>query len=120
MKIGELARVTGLSTSRIRFYEDAGLIGTAPRLRNGYRDYPTGVAASLRMIQQAQSFGFSLAEIRAAMRIKVPQGRHCDHVLRLLQTKLEQVDRHLSQMDVTRTRLRGQIAALQQAGRSPL
>ena len=120
MKIGELARATGLSASRIRFYEDEGLIKRAPRLRNRYRDYPPGVVASLRMIQQAQSFGFSLAEIRAAMRIKVPSGRQCDHFLRLLQTKLEQVDRHLSQMDAARTRLRGQIAELQGNGARPL
>ena len=39
MKIGELPRLTGLAASRIRFYEDAGLL-VAQRQANGYRDYP--------------------------------------------------------------------------------
>ncbi|EIY2514690.1 TPA: MerR family DNA-binding transcriptional regulator, partial [Pseudomonas aeruginosa] len=38
MKIGELAKLTGLATSRIRFYEASGLI-RSQRKANGYRDY---------------------------------------------------------------------------------
>lgn len=40
MKIGELARRTGLAASRIRFYEEAGLL-VVQRQANGYRDYPS-------------------------------------------------------------------------------
>ncbi|MCO2866380.1 MerR family DNA-binding transcriptional regulator [Pseudomonas aeruginosa] len=45
MKIGELAKLTGLATSRIRFYEASGLI------------------RSQRMVTGAQGAGFSLEEI---------------------------------------------------------
>ena len=40
MKIGELARESGLTATRIRFYESAGLIPKAERRPNGYRHYP--------------------------------------------------------------------------------
>ena len=40
MKIGELARRSGLTPSRIRFYERIGLLKTVDRQSNGYRTYP--------------------------------------------------------------------------------
>ena len=46
MKIGELARRTGLAPSRIRFYEASGLIA-AQRQSNGYRDYPAEAEQTL-------------------------------------------------------------------------
>lgn len=120
MRIGALAAATGLSTSRIRFYESEELIAPPVRLSNGYRDYPASTVASLQMIQQAQRFGFSLAEIRQAMRTEVPSGRRCDHFLRLLQHKLGEVDRHLAQMKQARARLMAQIAQLEDHGAVPL
>lgn len=63
MKIGELARRTGLSASRIRFYEASGLIA-ARRLGNGYRDYPEQVVRALEIITCGQQAGFALEEMR--------------------------------------------------------
>lgn len=40
MKIGELAKRSGLAASRIRFYEKIGLLKTVKRSANGYRSYP--------------------------------------------------------------------------------
>ncbi|MEG0191638.1 MAG: MerR family transcriptional regulator [Stenotrophomonas sp.] len=64
VKIGELAKATGLSTSRIRFYEAEGLIGIAPRGNNGYRVYSPETAGVLQIIDSAQRAGFSLDQIR--------------------------------------------------------
>ena len=41
MKIGELAKATGLSTKTIRFYESEGLIPDPPRTGSGYRVGPS-------------------------------------------------------------------------------
>ena len=38
MKIGEIAKAAGVSTSRIRFYERKGIIPPGARGSNGYRD----------------------------------------------------------------------------------
>ncbi len=64
MKIGELARESGLAPSRIRFYERQGLIGSIDRGLNGYRQYSRGPDEILEIIVMAQQAGFSLDEIR--------------------------------------------------------
>jgi len=40
MRIGELSRRTGISTSRIRFYEKQEVLPKPIRGENGYREYP--------------------------------------------------------------------------------
>lgn len=67
MNIGELARRTGLTTSRIRFYESAGLLRTVARRANGYRTYPPETVSALELITTAQQVGFSLEEIRVLL-----------------------------------------------------
>lgn len=67
MKIGELADLTGLAPSRIRFYERIGLLKTVRRQANGYRAYPPEAVNMLKLITTAQQAGFSLDELRALL-----------------------------------------------------
>lgn len=76
MKIGELAKISGLAPSRIRFYEASGLIDTVARKANGYRDYAPDTAWVLEIITGAQAAGFSLEEIRHLLPINGDGGRH--------------------------------------------
>ena len=64
MKIGELAKISGLATSRIRFYEASGLLKSVARKANGYRDYAPETEWILQIITGAQAAGFSLDEVR--------------------------------------------------------
>lgn len=64
IKIGELSRLSGLSTTRIRFYETKGLLPSVGRGTNGYRYYPDEAVFVLKTIAIAQRAGFSLAEMR--------------------------------------------------------
>jgi len=104
MKIGDLAKATGLSTSRIRFYEAHGVIAPAARAANGYRDYPESMVELLLFLTQAQALGFSLAEIKASARggNALPS---CTDARALLRQKLAEVDAHLAQVTALRARL---------------
>lgn len=64
MKIGELSRRTGLSLSRIRYYERIGLLRAVERLPNGYRVYPENAVVILGLILVAQDAGFTLEEMQ--------------------------------------------------------
>lgn len=67
MKIGELAKRSGLTASRIRFYESEGLLETAVRQANGYREYSADALTALEIIAHAQKAGFTLGEIRSLL-----------------------------------------------------
>ena len=62
MRIGEVARRSGVSVDALRFYEDKGLI-RPQRSANGYRLYPQETLQLVGYIKLAQQLGFSLAEI---------------------------------------------------------
>lgn len=76
MKIGELAARSGLTHSRIRFYESIGLLKTVERRPNGYRTYPSGALLVLEVIATAQKAGFSLDEVRALLPLDLTQWEH--------------------------------------------
>ena len=65
MKIGEIAKKTGLVGSTIRFYEEEGLLPPVMRGSNGYRDYPESALKRLDMVRKVQKMGFSLDVIRS-------------------------------------------------------
>ncbi|WP_137923794.1 MerR family transcriptional regulator [Cupriavidus sp. 2SB] len=98
MRIGELAERTGLATSRIRFYEDIGLL-KVERQANGYRTYPPQTVLILDLIATAQHAGFTLDEIRAVLPPDLTLWVH-DSLLETLRNKvrdIEALERRLAQ-----------------------
>jgi len=65
MRIGEIARRSGLSRDTIRFYERNGLIASSPAVgaTNSYRDYDDEMVERLHMIREAQAAGFTIADL---------------------------------------------------------
>jgi hypothetical protein len=63
LKIGELARQTGLSIKTIRYYERRGLLEQPPRAQGGYRLYGPEEVARLRFVQRAKLLRLTLEEI---------------------------------------------------------
>lgn len=91
MNIGELAKRTGLTSSRIRFYERAGLLTTVDRRPNGYRSYPPEAALVLELIVTAQKAGFSLDEIRTLLPADLTNWQH-DALLETLRGKVKDIE----------------------------
>ena len=91
MKIGELARCTGLTTSKIRFYEDIGLLKNVRRQANGYRSYPAQAEIVLNLIIQGQKAGFSLDELRALLPANLDNWQH-GKLVDALEEKLTDID----------------------------
>ena len=76
MKIGELARLTGLNASAIRYYEQIGLVPAPDRI-SGQRRYPADAHHRLLLVRFAGDMGFTLAEIKlflAGLRDASPVG----------------------------------------------
>lgn len=91
MKIGELAERTGLTASRIRFYEGIGLLKAVKRESNGYRAYPPEALLILKLISTAQKAGFTLDELRMLLPPDLAQWKH-GSLLEVLQRKVKDIE----------------------------
>jgi MerR family transcriptional regulator, redox-sensitive transcriptional activator SoxR len=63
LAISDVARVFGLRTSAIRYYEQIGILPPAMR-KNGQRRYDNSALFRLAVVQRARETGFTLEEIR--------------------------------------------------------
>ncbi len=63
MRIGELAKLVGVSTSAVRYYEKEGLVAPAPRTEAGYRVYGPEAVGRLQFLLRAKALGLSLQEV---------------------------------------------------------
>jgi DNA-binding transcriptional MerR regulator len=66
-RIGELARLSGLSVKTIRFYSDRGLVPPAERTGAGYRVYDELALARLELIRALRELGASLADVERVL-----------------------------------------------------
>jgi len=93
MKIGELAKVSGMAAHTIRFYETKGLLPKASRGMNGYRNYNDESIQRLASIQCAKRLGFSLEDILTVLNNQSPtEGLDHDKVLQQLDIRLLEVE----------------------------
>lgn len=96
MRIGELAKISELPASTIRFYEQKGLMPKAQRSASGYRVYDGTALDRLQLIKFAQSLGFSLDELPTMF--NDDHGLDHDEVMLRLEQKYREVDILLQQL----------------------
>lgn len=88
MKIGVLARKSGVPVSTIRFYEELGLITAVGRTEGNYRYYGLGAADRLRFIRAAQASGLSLEDIRMLCQFDDGAMKPCKDVQGIIESRL--------------------------------
>jgi MerR family redox-sensitive transcriptional activator SoxR len=94
MKIGELARQSGLNASAIRYYEKMGLLSQPHRI-SGQRRYSTDALDRVLLIRFAAEMGFSLPEIKiflTGLRDGSPVGPRWK---KLAQSKIQEVIKNM-------------------------
>ncbi|HEX6037759.1 MerR family DNA-binding protein [Longimicrobium sp.] len=103
--IGSVAREAGVGIETIRFYEREGLIGKASRTPSGYRQFPDDVIERIRFIQRAKDLGFSLAEIRELLAMRVRSDSECEDVRHRAEAKIANIEAKISDLDRIRRAL---------------
>ena len=100
LKIGELARQTGLSIKTIRYYERRGLLEQPPRTQGGYRLYGLEEVARVRFIQRAKLLGLTLEEIRELVELatRCNEGELVPRLEQVLEAKLAETERKLAEL----------------------
>ncbi|MEL7007244.1 MAG: heavy metal-responsive transcriptional regulator [Cyanobacteria bacterium J06588_4] len=105
LKIGELARQTGLAVGTLRYYSDLGLLQPVTRGENGYRYYAQDACQQVEFIKKAQALGFSLEEIKQILDVRDRGDKPCSLVQSLLDRKIEQIQSQIEQMTLFKTEL---------------
>jgi MerR family transcriptional regulator, copper efflux regulator len=96
LKIGEVAKRTGIGVETLRFYERSGLLAP-PRARTegGYRLYDAEALSTLEFIKRAQTLGFSLEEIKRIIAESRTGRKPCAEVRTLLRQRLAELDEQM-------------------------
>jgi DNA-binding transcriptional MerR regulator len=63
MKIGDLARRTGLSTHTIRYYERIGLLPRAPRAKFRQREYDASILPWIEFVGRLKTTGMPIRDM---------------------------------------------------------
>ena len=106
LRIGEVARRTGISPDTLRHYERHGLIPKPKRTAVGYRMFSPDVIDRVRLIRSALSVGFTIRELSRIFRIRDRGGVPCAEVRALAAVKLDQLEKRIAEMHELRVKLR--------------
>lgn len=98
LTIGQLAGRAAVRVGTVRYYERTGLLPRVARKASGYRRYGTDAVERLRFIRAAQSLGFTLAEIRELLSLRVQAGASCADVRARTQDKIAAIDARISEL----------------------
>lgn len=110
MKVGELARRTGLTVRTLHHYDEIGLLRPSLYTDAGHRLYTTGDVARLQQVLSLRQLGFALEEIRDCLdrpgfspleiiRLHVARLREQIHLQRELCDRLEAIAAHFGEAE---------------------
>jgi len=89
LSIGDVAKATGLRSSAIRYYEEAGVLPKPVRV-SGKRRYDSETIDRLTLVRFCSRLGMSLADVRGLM--AAPRGRRAkNHWRQLVDGKLGEI-----------------------------
>ena len=99
-RIGQAARLSGVSVANIRFYEKEKLLSPHGRGDNSYRFYSNGDVHQLRFIRLCRAMDMSLDEVRTLLGLDLNLKADCDTARDALEGHLAHVRTRLAELKV--------------------
>ena len=100
LTIGQVAKLTGVSSQTIRYYENAGVLPIPQRNQSRYRLYSETDVRRLELIRRARMLDMTLPEVREL--VEWADDTNCndfqDHFRESVRRKREQVDQHIAEL----------------------
>ncbi|MEL4388583.1 MerR family transcriptional regulator [Shewanella xiamenensis] len=112
MKIGEVAKYTGLSVKSIRYYHDIGLV-CGERNEAGYRVYRHRDIESLKFVYQCRDLGFSLEDCKLLLGLRNNDSRNAEDVKQLTRNHLAYVEEQIGKLQNLRSQLQQMVSECQ-------
>lgn len=100
LKVGEVARLTGLSVKTLHHYEKQGLAKPAGRTETGYRLYGEEEMARLKFIKRAKLLRLTLEEIRELVSLAAGcnEGEIVPSLKDILEIQLDKTERSMKEL----------------------
>jgi DNA-binding transcriptional MerR regulator len=114
VRIGELARRSGVSVRALRYYEENGLL-TSTRSSTGQREYEAAAADRVALIQQLFAAGTSSTGIRRLLPA-VEAGEATAEVVAELHAQRRRIHERIAQLQATAVRLDAVIDVAEHPG----
>ncbi|MFF5256670.1 MerR family transcriptional regulator [Streptomyces leeuwenhoekii] len=115
MRIGELARLTGVSVRLLRYYEEQGLL-TSRRAGGGHRHYTADAVATVARIRALLAAGLPTKVIRDVLPCAVGDGPEVDACVQdLLRRQLHDLDARIAELRAARASLGDLLEASERA-----
>ncbi len=111
LTIGQVAAAADVNIQTIRYYERRGLVVAPRRSPAGYRQYGEEAVARLRFIKRSQELGFSLAEVRELLSLRIRHGSACDVIEQRTRKKIDVVEDKIRELGRLKRTLEKLVAA---------
>ncbi len=111
MRIGEVARATGLEASAIRFYEQHGVVPEPGRTAAGYRAYDEGDVDLLQVVRRLRALRLPLDDVREIVALRTAGTAPCATVRAAIAREAAAVEARIADLE----RVRDELARLQDA-----
>lgn len=105
-RIGELAKLAGVTPDTIRYYEKQSMMDHEVRTEGGFRLYSEKDLQRLKFIRYAKQLGFTLETIRELLSIRIdPEHHTCQESKGIVQNRLRDVETKINELEHMRRSL---------------
>ena len=120
LRIGEVARRTGLSVKTIRFYCDEGLLQPKDRSAGGYRLFDEENLAELAIIRALRAMDVSIPELVRILEVRRSGVCNCSLLKGSIADKMSSIDQRISELRTMKDELARLLDSWQDCGGSKL
>jgi DNA-binding transcriptional MerR regulator len=116
LRIGEVARRTGLPVKTIRYYCDEGLLQPRARSESGYRLFDEENLAELTIIRSLRAMDVSIPELARILEVRRAGVCNCSVLKDSITAKLESINLRIAELAAMKEELARLLGSWQDCG----
>jgi DNA-binding transcriptional MerR regulator len=116
LRIGEVARRSGLSVKTIRFYCDQGVLRPMGRSEGGYRIFAAESLEELALIRALRTMDVSIADVARILEVRRTGVCNCSTLKQSITTKMATIDARIDELAAMKNQLNRLLLSWQDCG----
>jgi DNA-binding transcriptional MerR regulator len=116
LRIGEVARRSGLSVKTIRFYCDQGVLRPVGRSEGGYRIFAAESLEELALIRALRTMDVSIADVARILEVRRTGVCNCSTLKQSIATKMATIDARIDELAAMKNQLNRLLLSWQDCG----